>query len=360
MKLLILSCNTGGGHNSAAKALQACAERWGIACDIQNALSFVPPQLEQLLTKGHVYLYRKHPKVYGFGYRFGEDHPSASVYKSFSPYARAIMEYILAGQYDAVISVHVFAALMTSAAKQETDRMPPTYFVATDYCCSPSVEQLDVDAWFIPKGLTGVFARAGIPADRLRETGIPVGTAYFESHPRAEARKLLGLPGDAPVILIASGSMGAGHLRPMILRLLLTLPRNTLFAVLTGTNEKLFNFLNLDWFPARLLPQTFTDKVPQWMAAADITITKPGGLTSTEAMAIRTPVVFMNAVPGPETHNMDFLSAQGCALASHNERELVRSVRRLLFDPAARAEMRKAQTEYTHENAAEEILRTIL
>ena len=69
MRLLILSCNTGEGHNSAARALKECFEKQGHICEIKDALAFWSPEKSKLISKGHIFIYRKMPKLFGVSYR---------------------------------------------------------------------------------------------------------------------------------------------------------------------------------------------------------------------------------------------------------------------------------------------------
>ena len=91
MRVLILSCNTGGGHNSTAMALKESFQKISVPCEIMDVLSFGNPLYEQIVTKGHVFLYRNMPRLFGLGYRFEERrHPEGHksiVYRLQTGYA---------------------------------------------------------------------------------------------------------------------------------------------------------------------------------------------------------------------------------------------------------------------------------
>ena len=112
MKVLILSCNTGGGHNSAAAAISEYFEKMGSRCDIVNALDFLPKARAELISRGHVLAYKYAPKLYGAGYRIGERIPQSHLYEQNAKGADELCRKLFSGSYDVVISVHIFAAMM--------------------------------------------------------------------------------------------------------------------------------------------------------------------------------------------------------------------------------------------------------
>lgn len=362
MMYLLLSCNTGGGHNAAARAIAGEASRRGIDCEITNALQFVPKTVETVIEKGHVFAYRKIPKIYGRGYLLQEQHPSTSTYTQFLQYSDALLAYLNAHvtvtgkPYDAVICVHVFPALIMTGVRQKAKSRIPTFFVATDYTCSPSVNLIDVDRWFVPKDLKQEFAQAGVPLRKICETGIPVDASCYHPLSRKEARKKLSLPEQPLMVLLSCGSMGAGHMDVVAGRLLKELPQSTLLAVLTGNNQDLQEKLTRNFDSSRVIAIPFTREVGTWMSASDVLLTKAGGLTSTEAATRGLPTIYMDAVPGLETHNMDYMTRRGLALSAKNSRELVEQTRRLLSDEDARRLMSRRQTGCFSHNSAQELV----
>lgn len=336
MRILILSANTGEGHNSAARALEEYIKAKGGFCRVTDGLNYMAPSRNKLICRSHVFFYRRLPKVYGMGYRFEERQARRQRYqqKLVSPAARrkklllsrhrrALMRLLNSGEYDAVICVHVFAARLVSLLRASGRARIPAFFLATDYTCSPGVNQLDMDAWFIPHPkLLHEFEAYGIPREKLIPTGIPVRRAYFEPRSKVEARRALNLPENRPVVLLSCGSMGAGNMEEMVNALLKSLPENALLAVICGSNQSLETQLRSFAPQDRLLTLGFTDRMRDYMAAADIFITKPGGLSTTEAALSQTPLLLINAVPGLETRNLEFLTELGCALQAADADEL--------------------------------------
>ena len=174
MKVLILSCNTGGGHNSAASAICTYFEKMGCECDIVNALDFLPKARAEFISRGHELAYKYTPKLYGAGYRISEMLPQNRLYEQNAKGADELCKVLFSGSYDVVISVHVFAAMMMTELRVSREINIPSFFVATDYTCSPGVSEIVADRYFIPhEKLREEFVSQGIPASRIVASGTP-------------------------------------------------------------------------------------------------------------------------------------------------------------------------------------------
>lgn len=359
MKVLLLSCNTGGGHNAAAKAIAGYLESQGVEYEIKDSLKLVPTAKRDMVEKGHSALYKYAPDLYGAAYTISENQKSHTLlYLDYAKYSGTVATYIKRRKFDIAICVHEFPAMMLTAARKLKQLDIRQYFVATDYTCSPGVETLDMDAWFVPRELAAAFAEKGVPADRIVETGIPVARRFHEPLDRNEARCQLGLRDDLPLALIGAGSIGCGPISELALALK---ERGAGYvAVLCGNNKKLLRELALKSDDAFLIPVSFTSKVRTWMAAADVMITKPGGLSSTEAATARIPLVFMDAVPGLETHNRNFFLARGCGLAGDSVDELLETATGLLEDADKRERMIACQSAHFDSDSTQAIVDYVL
>ena len=373
MRILILSGNTGEGHNSAARAMQEYFCARGCACRILDGLMFLSRTRNELICKSHVFLYRKLPKVYGMGYRLEEYQAQRQPYQkklnakaarmtrhSLPRRKRNLQTCLEEGGYDAVICVHVFAARLMSELRRSGAVHIPCFFLATDYTCSPGVNQLDMDAWLIPHPeLIPEFVSYGIPREKLIPTGIPVREGFYRRRPKAEARRELKLPEDGPIALLGCGSMGAASMGRKVLALVEALPKDALLVAICGNNRTLERNLRALIHTPRLQVLGFTDRMSDYMDAADLFITKPGGLSTTEAATKGVPLVLFNAVPGCETRNLEFLLSIGCAVAESGTLSLARCVKQMLEDPARCGELReRCEAEFNH-SAAERIYETL-
>ena len=316
MKVLILSCNTGGGHNSAASAICTYFEKMGCECDIVNALNFLPKARAEFISRGHELAYKYTPKLYGAGYRISEMLPQNRLYEQNAKGADELCKVLFSGSYDVVISVHVFAAMMMTELRVSREINIPSFFVATDYTCSPGVSEIVADRYFIPhEKLREEFVSQGIPASRIVASGIPVREEFCQKSDKKAARRALGMGEEGRVLLLCCGSMGCGPIRSIAMRIGEIMDENDSLVIICGSNrqlEKDLQFLAGD--DMRIKICGFTDKMSMYMDAADLIITKAGGLSTTEAVMKRLPILFIDAVPGCESRNIEFMTENAYAL----------------------------------------------
>ncbi len=359
MRVLILSANTGGGHNSTARALAEQLEALGAEYEIADTLAFISERVSDFISWGHSYVYRRLPRLFGFGYRYEEKHSPHFMYEQCAKGVDALKEKLESEPFDAVLCVHVFSGLMMTELRRRYHNNIPAFFIATDYTCSPGCSEFTLDGYFIPhRMLLGEFVRAGLPADKLFAFGIPVAGCFHEETDKAAARRELEFSENGKVALLSCGSMGCGKLDKNALMICERMPKDATLVVLCGKNEKLYESLR----PAeskRMRVLGYTDQVALYMSAADLYITKPGGLTTSEALAKRLPMIFIEAVPGLETRNYDFLIGNGVATGSKNWRHVSALVQRSLRDSTLLAQQVEAMKKFTAHNAAELICRHV-
>ena len=330
MKVLILTCNTGGGHNAAAKAIAKELNSRNIENEVKDALEFVPRTKKEIIENGHSLMCKFMPELFGEGYNYmdRQEH-NPLLYFDFSRFALIISNYITKHNFDTAICVHEFPAIMLSNARNLYQIKIKQYFVATDYTCSPGVNDLTMDKWFIPFGFKDEFVRKGIAEDKIVETGIPIDSSNYEHIEKKEARKKLGIRDDIKLVLISAGSFGCGPIEEIARKSKELSSGQAEIAVLCGKNKSLLKELAADIEDGLLLPIGFTDKVRLFMAAADVLITKAGGLSTTEAASLGLPMVFINAIPGLETHNLNFFVKNGCGVLGGDTLEICQLAKEL-------------------------------
>ena len=362
MKVLILSCNTGQGHNSASAAIRQALEAHGSVCDIEDVFGFVSNGVSKFMGWGHSCMYRHFPGIFRFGYGYAEEHEKvfqedAMAYRFLTRGSEQIYQYCVEKQYDAIICAHVFSALAITDVKKKYPLRAKTYFVATDYTCSPSMGDSDLDGYFIPaEALTDEFAACGIPTDRIIPTGIPVRSAFFQPADRAKSRKKIGLPTNGPHLLIMCGSMGCGPMEELVDELAKRMTGDFHVSVMCGTNDKLKRKLETQQaHQPRIYMYGFTKDIPSMMDSADLYLTKPGGISVTEAAVKGLPMVFVNAVAGCETHNMRFFLERGGAVTAEKPSDIAALCVQLLRNDAKRLQMSAALKACICGDAAERI-----
>ena len=349
MKVLVLSCDTGGGHNACGRAVvEACRQRQ-IACGMDDAFRFVSPVLSRCVSYGFDRVYRYTPGLFGAGYRFSERHPKAfrrrsAAYRFWILGAKKLARLIREHRYDTVVCTHLFSGMLATEARDRHGLAVRTCFVATDYTCYPGSGSVDLDLYYIPhETLRIAYEAAGVPADRIRISGIPVRENFLHRGEKAAARRMLRLPEDCRHLMVMCGSMGCGPLEDIAELLLKKLPDGCHVSILCGNNRGLADTLERRCAgDMRFHIYVFTDLVPQLMDSADLYLTKPGGISVTEAACKGLPMVFVDAVAGCESHNLRFFTESGAAVTADGASALAETCIALLNDPARLEEMSAA------------------
>lgn len=362
MRWLILSCNTGAGHNSCAKAIRDTVVEHGGECDIEDALRFISDRASKVISGGHVGAYRHTPKLFGKGYSYVEHHrklfeEDTVLYKYFTKASEGIHGLILAGRYDAVLCTHPFAALiLTDILKQH--KLPVlTAFLATDFTCSPTAEQSCLDQYFIPDAsLTEEFVSYGIPRERIVASGIPIRKMFFRKTDMEQAKLAFGISKEHRHLLMMCGSMGAGPMKKIAAAIAEGLTAEQDLTVVCGTNKKMLEQLSEQYADTpNVHILGFVEDMSLLMDSADLYITKPGGISVTEATVKALPMVFIDAVAGCEEYNLRFYLSVGGAVTAKEIPELAALCFDLLTNDGKRIRMADALRSLNDFDAAADI-----
>ena len=348
MNILILTCNTGGGHNAVAAALTESFQRLGADCRVLDGLSFISQKASKFVSRWHTRLYRHHPRLYKAGYMTAEEEDGRAVPKNnpaeryLERGARRLSRYLQAERPDAVVCVHVIPALMVTALRRRGGADMPFCFVATDYTCSPTVGSCTPDICVIPhEELAPDFIRCGMAAETLLPAGIPVRQVFTAPADRSAARRELSLPAEGRHVLLMSGSIGCGPMTELARQLNELLPEGDYATVLCGSNRQMLYALQMRSL-LRVQAVGFTSRVAQYMDSADLLVSKPGGISITEAACKGVPMLLADLVGGCETRNQAFFAEHGWAAACSND-TIADSALSLLADDARREALVSAQ-----------------
>lgn len=366
MRVLILSCNTGQGHNSAAAAIKEVMTENGIVCDVSDVLSFISENISDLISGWHSRIYRYMPGVFRWGYNYAENHrgvfnPDSCVYRFLTRGVDRLYEFCCSGEYDAIICAHVFSGLIVTSMCEKHSCRVPTYFVATDYTCSPSTEQGRMNRYFIPsEALIQEFVKCSIAAESIVASGIPIREAFFNKVPKKIAKQAFNIPIDRQHLLMMCGSMGCGPIEKTVKLFSQRLWENQELTVVCGTNKRLYEKLARRFSSnSHIHVLGYTERIALLMASADLYLTKPGGISVTEAAAVGLPMVFINAVAGCEEYNMHYFIQRGAAVTAKTPKALAELSLNLLSDSAALERMGNASCNACPGNGAQVILKTV-
>ena len=361
MKVLILSCNTGGGHNAAASALKESLNFYHHEAEVLDLMSLGRKHTSALVGGAYVKLVSVFPAGFGALYQLGElvrKFPWKSpVYYANARLGNALADYIVQNHFDAVVTTHLYPAETLTWMKQKGRLTIPCVAVATDYACIPFWEETNCDYYVVPhKDLIPEFASCGIPEEKLLPLGIPVRPAFARPASKEDVRRHLGLPENAPLFLVMSGSMGFGKVHLLAHELVSRLENGEQAVIICGNNKKRMRSLRLQFHKnPNVHIIGFTRHVAEYMTAADVLFTKPGGLSSTEAAVRRVPLVHTDPIPGCETKNRAFFVSRGMSVTGAHQKELAEAGISLARDDVRQIAMRDAQRKNSHPQAGTSI-----
>ena len=375
-QLLILSVSAGNGHVRAAQALCATAEAQTPPCSAIHidAMAHVASGFRKVYTDWYVQLVNRAPEVWSYLHQKADSTPHSAT----SQRLRRGIERVSAGPLlreirrirpQAIVCTHFLPAelLMRERAKGRIDC--PVWLQVTDYDLH--------NMWLIPD-MQGYLAATeevafrmrsrGLPADRIHVTGIPVMPAFSRPDAPALARDAnvvrLGLDPARTVVLMASGGGGMGNLPAMVARVLSLDGPGSDFQVVAvaGRNVAAYEALQALALrhPGRLVAVGFTDEMEKLMAAADLVVTKPGGLTISECLALGKPMLLVSPIPGQEEHNAGFLMEEGAAWLAYDTIGLEYKLAALMAAPDKLARMAQKSRALGKPDAARNVLDGVL
>ncbi len=369
MRVLIATATAGAGHLAAAAALE---EAWRSMRpdDVVKKLDlveFFSPLHRKIHADGYVKLVEHAPELWGM--LFGKtDNPQvarrlnrlkrAFPSKSRARFAKCITEFapdtVVCTHYAALETLGTMRAKPNRTSNAAAKRPPFVVSVVTDFEAHALWMDSCVDLYCVAAEETKarLIARGAAP-EQVVATGIPISAKFLSKPVPREVRKSVGLRDDQPVLLVLSGGFGMGPVAEILAELdKIKAPFQNL--VVTGRNQELRQSLAAcdRKHPTHVLG--FASNMHELMAVADLIISKPGGLTTSEALAVGKPLLIINPIPGQEAANSDFLLERGAAVKVNRVEDLPYRLEQL-FASGKLVQMARAAKALGHPTAAKSI-----
>lgn len=314
MKILLLTAATGGGHLRAAHAVEEyIRENTEHEVVTVDALKAVGRLLDKTVCDSYLLMAKRVPALFGRLYKKTNEfnHFANLVPKLSGLFSGMLLPAIEEARPDVIITTHPFATEMVSDLKEDGLIAAPLICIVTDYGVHRAYIADCVDAYVVAsEDMIPQVMQLGVAREKIYPFGIPVHGVFFDRSDRVSTLTELKLDPDVPTVLFMAGSFGVSNIMKLYRELDETAAKMQII-VITGRNQKLYDAFEREInegtnIPTRLI--FFTSEVEKYMQASDLLVTKPGGLTVSEALACGLPMAVFDAIPGQEEDNADFLA----------------------------------------------------
>ena len=363
-RVLILTASYGSGHNAAARSLAAAFERERATVTVVDHFrEMVHPLFDRASRALYHGLLRRAPFLWGVGYSLGDRLASDSVLtlgmtRLGTRRLAALLDRLAP---DAVVTVHATPAAAMSSLAQSGTRVPHHTTVVTDFVAHSQWLAPHVDRYCVAADeVRHEYIARGIPEDRVVVTGVPVRSEFSEPADAAAARRALGLSTETPVVLAMAGSQGAVGRLLDVARALRTTRRPLQGIVVAGHDAHLQRTLARLTDGSTIRTLGYANDVRRLMAAADLLVTKAGGMTLAEAMAAETPVLLYGSLPGQERRNARFAARTGIALVARTRSALTPLLEWALGEPDLLEHLRARMRRLHRPDATRRIVSAVL
>lgn len=362
--ILILSVTAGNGHNSAAAALKEEFDRQGVNCHIMDLFQYLSPLAAKLMSDGYDHLTKRFRLAWKIGYGVALHDTTFKIPPRLiasTSNLQSMQQYLIDQKITHVVFTHPFAGVLLQTLKQYQAIAIPTFGILTDFTIHPYWWDCTENDYFIlpHADLIPAAEKNGFQRKQLKDFGIPVSSAFARHPEKMQVRTMLGMPVNLPTVLVMGGGVGYGNLVKTVqeidehakhpLQTIVVCGRNT------ESRDELLQLQASGSFSHIVHIYGFTHQVPLLMAASDCIITKPGGITTSEALSASLPIVVSKPIPGQEEKNVEFLQQYDAICVPEKYRFSGMYAADLLFDSVRLKQLTQHAAQVAKPHAAADI-----
>jgi processive 1,2-diacylglycerol beta-glucosyltransferase len=370
-RILVLSASVGAGHMRAAQAVELALREVVPAATVKNVdvLELTNTAFRRLYGKAYLDLVNRAPHVLGYFYDL-LDQPSSSGRNRGDRFRlllekinlRSFIRFLKEEPWDLVINTHFLPAEIIASLRNKGELALPQVTATTDFETHRLWVNQPCDHYFTATEEGAKYLQHwGVPAEQTTVTGIPIHPVFSKPKDRGECLRKHGLQGDRPIVLQLAGGFGVGPIAKLF-HGLLEVEQPIELVVIAGKNEKVKK--ELEEIPPssrhRVKVLGFTTDIDELMAVADLVVSKPGGLTTSETLARGAVMVIVNPIPGQEARNSDFLLESGAAIKVNNIGTLPYKIGSLLADKPRLAQLKTNVARIAKPRAAYDVVQRSL
>lgn len=369
-RVLVMTASVGAGHLRAAQAVELALRELDPAAEVVNSdiLTLTNAVFRRLYGTAYLDLVNKMPHALGYFYDIMDKEPSPA---QRTDRLRRLVQRLNLGKFlklvrsepwDVIVSTHFLPVELVAALKHRGELTAPQLTVTTDFETHRLWANEPCEHYFTATEEGAVYLhRWGVPSNATTVTGIPVHPQFARPKDRDQCRQKHGFSGDRPIVLQLAGGFGVGPVEH-ILQAILQVRTPLQVLCVAGRNEELRARLQALTPPERhrLIILGFTDEIDELMSAADVVVSKPGGLTSSEILASGAALAIVNPIPGQESRNSDYLLENGAAIKANSLATLTYKLDRLLNQPECLRKLQARAKELGRPRAAFEVAERVL
>lgn len=369
MKVLILSASTGHGHNKAGETLKKHFEETGSKNEVimVDALDYISPLLNKVISDGYLYLATKAPNFYKKLYNLSNKENSLSTFVTLvnNTVALNLLPLIREFEPNVIITTHPFTTEMASRIKEKFHLEIPITCIMTDYAAHKTWIRDNVTFYIVSNDdMMNDMVKNGIEKEKIYSYGIPIGNEFVSNDNNNSYKKEicndLNISEETPIILIMAGSFGVTKILD-IYNSICNIEEDLGIIVITGKNKSLY-----DEFENKIKDSTkktkliyYTSEVHKYMKSSNLIITKPGGLTTTEALACDLPMIIFDAIPGQEEENADFLIKHNMAIKINSKESYEIRFKEIINDANKLNDMKRSCEKFNKKDSTKNIISLI-
>jgi len=369
-RVLVLSASVGAGHVRAAQAVERAFIRLNAAREIRNidTLQYTNKLFQRLYSNAYIELVDKAPEVLGWLYdrldKPWQNERRRLVFDKLN--TRRFVKMLRDYDPEITVCTHFLPAEIISWLKAKNRLSTRQTIVITDFDVHAMWLCHHYEHYFVALDETRVhLEQLGIPSDKITVSGIPIDPIFAEQKDKLSMRRKHNLDTSRPTLLLSAGGFGVGPVE-LLLQSLVKVRTKLQVVAVCGKNENLKIRL-LDFSrqlprgcPVRVVPIGYTTEMDEYMSAADLVLGKPGGLTTSEALAKGLGFVIVNPIRGQEERNADHLLEEGAAIRCNSLPVLAYKIDKLLENPKRLAVMQNNARRLGRPRAAFALVEKIL
>ena len=370
-RILVLSASVGAGHLRAAQAVELALREVVPQATVRNVdvLELTNAPFRRIYGKFYIDLVNKAPHVLGYFYdlldqpsRSGKNRTDRLRLALEKLNLRKFIQLVREEPWDLVINTHFLPAEIIASLRRKGELALPQVTATTDFETHRLWVNQPCDHYFTATTEGAQYLQHwGVPAEHITVTGIPIHPVFAKPKDRAECLARHGLAGDRPILLQLAGGFGVGPIARLY-RSLLEVSRPIELVTIAGRNEAVKKELEAIEAPPRHRTKIlgFTDQIDELMCVADLVVSKPGGLTTSETLARGAVLAIVNPIPGQESRNSDYLLENGAAIKINNIGTLAYKIDNLLGDPGRLAQLKANVARLARPRAAYDVVQKSL